>query len=282
MNISLTFEPINADAHLSGKTLLHHHRLISSILQTAVQWQVIIANPCDRVKAPRAESAKPKFLDEVGATQLLEFLDYEDDIQFVTAIKLSLYTGFRRGELCGLEWSDIDLEKNIIHICRSSLYLPDRGIYTDETKNETSTRTIKVPLTVIATLNDYKTWQTEYRTSVGDQWIEHDRLFTSWNGLPIHPDTLTGKFKKFIKKYNLPPINIHSLRHTNATLQIAGGVNLVTVAKRLGHANAATTTKIYAHAIRSADAAASEVLENILSPVNHAMRKSGESKYHKH
>lgn len=82
----------------------------------------------------------------------------------------------------------------------------------------------------------------------------------------MHPDTLTGWFHDFISRSGLPQISIHSLRHTNATLQIAGGVPLTTVANRLGHANASTTTKIYAHAIKSADEAAAEILKNILSP----------------
>ena len=68
-------------------------------------------------------------------------------------------------------------------------------------------------------------------------------------------------------KNNLPPIHVHSLRHTNATLLIAAGTNLTTVAARLGHANTTTTSKIYAHAIKSADQAAAEVLQDILHPV---------------
>jgi len=83
----------------------------------------------------------------------------------------------------------------------------------------------------------------------------------------MHPDSLTAWFKKFIIKYNLPSVSIHSLRHTNASLLIANGVNITTVSKRLGHATTATTTKIYAHAIKSADEAACNTLQNILKKV---------------
>ena len=83
----------------------------------------------------------------------------------------------------------------------------------------------------------------------------------------MHPDSLTAWFKKFITKYNLPSVSIHSLRHTNASLLIANGVNITTVSKRLGHATTATTTKIYAHAIQSADEAACNTLQNILKKV---------------
>ncbi|MGN0499206.1 MAG: tyrosine-type recombinase/integrase [Acutalibacteraceae bacterium] len=92
--------------------------------------------------------------------------------------------------------------------------------------------------------------------------------FNCGKELPLHPDRLTSWFSKFVKAHSdvLPPISIHSLRHTNATLQIAGGVPLTTVAKRLGHADTVTTSKIYAHAIKSADEAAAVTLENLLTP----------------
>lgn len=267
LNITIEgmFEPVNDTAALSSKTILHHHRLISSILQTAVQWQVIFSNPCDRVKPPKVESKEPKFLDEVEATRLLELIEKEDT-QYKVMIKLLLYTGFRRGELCGLEWSDIDFKNSIIHVRRSSLYLPEKGVFEDITKNATSQRSIKAPQIAMAMLKDYRTWQAERRFLMGDRWTNSDRLFTALDGNPIHPDTLSGWFHDFIRKNDLPQISIHSLRHTNATLQIAAGVPLSTVAKRLGHANATTTTKIYVHAIRSADEAAADTIENILAP----------------
>lgn len=266
LNISpADFEPVNADKTLSNKTVLHHHRLISSILATAVQWQVILYNPCDRVKPPKVEHTEAVYLDEHQTAELLELLQAEE-LQNRVMITLLLFTGLRRGELLGLEWNDIDFANNLLHIKRSSLYLSDKGIFTDETKNETSTRTIKISVSVMELLREFKTWQTEQRLMIGSQWQPSNRLFTAWNGKPLHPDTLSGWFSDFIRKSNLPHITIHSLRHTNATLQIAAGVPLTTVAKRLGHANTTTTARIYAHAIRSADEAAAETLENILLP----------------
>lgn len=159
-------------------------------------------------------------------------LDEEKDFQFIASVKLLLFAGFRRGELCGLEWSDIDFTNQVIHVRRSSLYLPEKGIFTDDTKNVSSERSIKVSYTAIEVLEWLQRQQTEYRLSLGDQWVECNRLFTAWNGTPINPDVLSNKFQRFVSRHNLPSISVHSLRHTNATLQIAGGVNIVTVAKR--------------------------------------------------
>lgn len=198
---------------------------------------------------------------------MLDLLETEST-EYRTMIRLLLFTGLRRGELLGLEWKDIDFDKSTLQICRTSLYLPDKGIFEDETKNATSNRIIKLSQTAINDLKTYRVWQMEQRFKIGDKWTETSRIFTTEDGKPLHPDTLSRWFSKFIKAHSdkLPPITIHSLRHTNATLQIAGGVPLTTVAKRLGHADTVTTSKIYAHAIKSADEAAAETLENLLTP----------------
>ncbi|MFB0921448.1 MAG: tyrosine-type recombinase/integrase [Oscillospiraceae bacterium] len=268
------FKPLEEASTLSAKTILHHHRLISSILATAVQWQVIFSNPCERVKPPKADKSTPRYLDEKEVALLLEQLENED-IQYRTAIQLLLYTGFRRGELLGLEWPDVDFVNQVIHVRRSSLYLPDKGVFEDDTKNISSERAIKVSSPVFQALREFRIWQTEQRLKLGDRWQQSDRLFTAWDGKPMHPDTLTGWFHDFVARSNLPQISIHSLRHTNATLLIASHMPVTTVANRLGHANAATTTKIYAHAIQSADAAAAEALEDMLSPNKISRKKLG-------
>lgn len=114
-------------------------------------------------------------------------------------------------------------------------------------------------------LKQYRGWQREKRLQLGDQWEEHDRLFTTWNGSPLHPSSVTSWFSKFARSAGLPDgVTIHSLRHTNATLLIAAGVNVRTVSARLGHAHTSTTMDIYSHAIQSADAAASSAIGSII------------------
>lgn len=249
---------------LSNKTVLHYHRLISSILEKAVKWQVIRDNPCRRVELPKVEKKEARYLDDIEAERLLACLDKEP-LQYRTAITLLLYSGMRRGELCGLEWQDIDFDNSLIDINKSSLYLSGKGIFNDETKTDSSHRVIKVPPNVIELLRLHKREQNEVRMLTGSKWVNSGKIFVQWNGKPLHPDTLTGWFKKFIRKYNLPDISLHSLRHTNATLLIANGVNIRTVASRLGHANMTTTSNIYTHAIKTADEKAADLLENALN-----------------
>lgn len=260
------FRPAEGKDTLAVSTILHHHRLISSMLSTAVKWQLIFSNPCSRVVLPKNKRKEAVYLDEEQAAQLLQALENES-LQHQVIVTLLLYTGMRRGELCGLEWKDIDFERAVISVRRSSLYLSGKGVFEDETKNETSERCMKVSDDVIAMLRIWRAEQAKERLRLGDQWQDNDRLFTAWNGAPIRPDVITAWFHKFVTKNGLPPIHVHSLRHTNATLLIAAGTNLTTVAARLGHANTTTTSKIYAHAIKSADQAAAEALQDILHPV---------------
>ena len=257
------FDPAYDDKPLAPKTILHYHRLISSIMSTAVKWQVILANPCDRVAAPKAKQEEAECLDAEQARHLLELLDGVP-IQYRTAISMLLFTGMRRGELLGLEWKDVDFTKNIISIRRSSLYLPDRGTFEDETKNNSSRRVIRVPASAMELLKTYRHWQLEQQMSAVDIWQNTGKIFTAADGTPMHPDVLSGWFHDFIRTTDLPPIHLHSLRHTNATLAIANGIAVTTVAGQLGHASPTTTMKIYAHAIQSAQAAAADMMDELL------------------
>lgn len=272
LNSDKAFEVIGKDEPLSPETIRHYHRFISSVLGVAVKWQIIVSNPCERATLPKRKSTKPKYLDEQQAMQLLQFIEKED-MQHKTMIKMFMYTGLRREELCGLEWSDINFENSVITVARASIYIPKEGVISDTTKNDTSQRCIKAPATAMQMLKDFRAWQAEQRIKAGDRWQNSNRLFTTAEGKPIHPDTITGWFHKFLKRNELPNITIHSLRHTNATLLINSGVPITTIAARLGHANPSTTTRIYTHAIKSADAVAAQALDNIFCKPETSKRK---------
>ncbi len=258
------FEAVNEDKRLSDKTISEYHRLISSILTTAVHWQIIAYNPCDRVKPPKVERKEAVSLDENEATELIRCLESEP-LKYKTAVILTLYTGMRRGELCGLNWSDIDLNNCLININKSVLYSSDRGVYEETTKTKSSNRIISIPFDMVKLLKFYQTEQTKRRLLMGDMWINSGKVFTSENGNIINPEIFSTWFKKFIQRHNLPDIHFHNLRHTAATLLIAEGVDIATVSKRLGHADRTTTLNIYTHAIKSADEAAAAKLQSMFN-----------------
>jgi len=147
----------------------------------------------------------------------------------------------------------------MIDINKTEQYTPKTGIVEDETKNASSKRIIKVPPEVVEVLKEHKLQQSVDRLKA-EEWIDTGKVFTQRNGLPINPDSLTRYLKEIINRYNLPPVTIHGLRHTNASLLIAAGTDIRTVSNRLGHADMSTTMNIYTHAIRKVDEAAAEAI----------------------
>lgn len=248
---------------LAPKTILDHHRVISKILSTAVKWGLLEKNVAMRADPPKVPHREISYLNEKEVRQMLTLLEKEP-IQYQTMITLLVYTGIRRGELCGLEWKDIDFENQVMHVVRSAQYIGNKTMITKEPKTKSGIRHFSLSIHACILLKKYRRWQLEQKFNAGDRWEESDRLFTSWNGKPIHPDTVTDWFSKFIKRSGLPYVTLHSLRHTNATLMIAEGTDVCTVSRRLGHANTATTLNIYAHALKSKDREAANTLDNVL------------------
>ena len=248
---------------LSSKTVLEHHRLLHSMLQQAVYWQMIPYNPASRVRPPKAKKPNINFYDDAQTIALIKALEGEE-LKFRVIILLTIFTGLRRGEVLGLEWQDINFKNSSLTVRQASQYVSSIGIYTKDPKTETSNRIISIPESIIKLLKEYQKEQLKSRLRLGDKWIETDRLFVQWNGAPMHPDTITKWFRQFLEDKNLPHITFHGLRHTHATLLISQGLDVRTVSNRLGHAQASTTLNIYAHAFAKMDREASDKLDNLL------------------
>ena len=151
---------------------------------------------------------------------------------------------------------------------RTSQYTNDRGTYTDTPKTASSARSTKISPALVELLRTYKAAQAEERLSRGDLWsagwFEHPRLFTGLTGEPLHPGLPAKRLKRILERAGLPQVSLHSLRHTNASLLITSGVDVRTVAARLGHSQTSTTLNIYAETIKNAEAAAARALDGIL------------------
>lgn len=208
-----------------------------------------------------------KYLDDEQAKELFRTIMNYDDIRAKTAILIALMTGLRRGEIAGLEWKDIDFERHTLTVNRTGCYSKIAGgIFTKEPKTAGSIRRMTISEVVVEVLKEYNVWYDEQRENWGDKWVESDRLFVQEYGKPINPETIHLWLKKMLEKSGLPQVTLHSLRHTNITLQIAAGVPIVTVSGRAGHSRTSTTTDIYSHFIKTSDEAAAEALENIFLP----------------
>jgi integrase len=286
----------------SPSTIKKCHAILSSIMTTAVHWQVIESNPCDRVSPPKQKSIvedikhftleqAETFLRVIETNYTITYKAHDriDDtgkkyhvdaytearsipMQLKVFFNLALFSGLRRGELIALTWDDIDFDNKSINVTKSTGYTGKETL-TKAPKNKNSVREIKVPGPVIDLVKRYKKEQQELRLSLGDQWQGDNNVFIQWNGKQMNLSTPYQAFKEIINKYNatiedpllkLPNIPLHGLRHTSATLLISENVDIRTVSARLGHAQTSTTMNIYAHSLKKLDEKASDTLDNLI------------------
>lgn len=153
----------------------------------------------------------------------------------------------------GLEWQDIDFEKGSLEVRQAGQYIPGQGAFTKEPKNESSQRVISLPLRVLNVLSQHKEKQEEAAKKLDNLWYGSERVFTTRDGKPAHPEWPSQWFPKFLKRKKLSPLPFHGLRHTAATIMIAQGADIKNLSSRLGHSNISTTGNIYAHALKSVD-----------------------------
>lgn len=114
-----------------------------------------------------------------------------------------------------MEWKDIDFENCVISVRRTSNYTSDKGVYTDTTKTKKSQRTLKFPQEVMDLLTEYKAEQDAHAESIGNKWVDTDRLFKKWNGEPMYNGQPYSWLKNFCKENNFRFCDIHSMRHIN-------------------------------------------------------------------
>ncbi len=264
----------------SPTTIKRCHAVISSIFSTAVHWNIVTENPCERVRPPKQarNSSDVKFFTVEQTEHFLSELDAQTrqgliKLQHNIFFQLSIFCGLRRGETVALLWSDVDMNDNTISITKSTAIV-DGKPYTKPPKNRSSERVISAPMHIIKLLKRYRIEYNTYRLSIGSQWIcredKEEYIFIQWNGQQMYPSTPYNVFKDILHRYNstheepLPDIPLHGLRHTSATLLISQNVDVRTVSNRLGHAQTSTTMNIYSHSLQKKDEAAAGALESLL------------------
>lgn len=267
-------ERTKKDGKLNNNSVIRYQAMLSSIFKKGVQWGLINENPCSRAEHPKAEEIDVRVLTEEEIPKLLDALS-DAPPQYSVITQLALLTGARRGEICGLRWSDIDFEKGTLSIKRTVQFIPGEGIVFTSPKTKRSRRCIRIGADCLELLKEYRQHQIQERLRIGSKWarkvtiengkvVDNDMLFTRWNGEPLDPETVSTWFPRFLEEHGLPAVHFHSLRHTNASLLIAAHVPITTVSGRLGHAQTSTTLNFYASAIQSADAAAADALEGVI------------------
>lgn len=220
---------------LSDSMVRHIHSTLHAALKDAVQAHVISRNPTEGTTAPKP-NYKPKRIltgEELDAFRAV----VEQDEVWWDFFQTELMTGLRRGEICGLQWSDFDEESGMLKVCRT-LHGQRKGEYTvGETKTETGTRTIVLPPSTAELLRKRK------ETAVSE-WI-FPNIYEPEK--PMHPDYAYHRLKTLLKQAELPLIRFHDLRHTFATMALEHGMDVKTLSATIGHVSSVTTLDIYSH-----------------------------------
>lgn len=256
------FTIVQDDNPLSDKTVLEHHRLISTILTQAEKEMLVPYNAAAKATPPKVEKHDPNYFQpqEIGA--ILNALEQEP-LKWQLITHLMIVTGCRRGEIMGLQWDKVDFERNRVKIDKSLVATKSKGVYLGNTKTS-DIRYLPLPSETMQLLRQHKREQLRLQISNGDRWINTGFVFTQDNGQPMNPDSITGWLKDFSARHGLPHINPHAFRHTVASVLLANGTDIVTVSKQLGHASVNTTENFYSHIIEENKAKASECIADVL------------------
>ncbi|AOP46044.1 tyrosine-type recombinase/integrase [Streptomyces lydicus] len=228
---------------VSAPTAKESHRVLRSALAAACREELINRNVAQLVPAPRVQprELKPWTVDETAT-----FLEAARKDPLYTAFVLAVSLGLRRGEILGLRWCDIDLDRRTLSV-RTQLQRVQKELYTDSTKNRRS-RTIPLPLMCVAPLRWQRLRQEAQRRAAGDDWSSNgDHVFTTRTGRPIEPRNLSRSFERIGQAAGLPRIRLHDARHGCASLLFAAGVQPRVVMEILGHSQIAVTMNVYTH-----------------------------------
>ena len=244
------------------RTVLHHHRFLRQALTQSIRWGLLAANPTDGVTPPKPVRAEIRTLstDEVAA-----LIEACDDLALRALVGVAVTTGMRQGELLGLRWSDVDLERGRIRIQRSLRYLGHAGFVFQEPKTARSRRTVAPSAETLVLLREHRMRQLEQRMRLGPAYADQGLVFPREDGRPQVSSRVSHQFRSLTERVGVNPCRFHDLRHTAATLMLTANVHPKIVSDTLGHSTVTTTLDTYSHVIPSLQESVANALEGILN-----------------
>jgi len=233
---------------LSPMTIHHVHACLHKACKDAVRWGHISRNPLDAADPPRKKGDGTKEMQTWTKEQLKAFLDSVKDERLYALWHVIAMTGMRRGEAIGLRWSDVDLENSRLSVRRALIPI-NREVVVSEPKTVKGRRVIALDPGTVEVLKAQAARQLDEQGEWDEAWVETGLVFTVENGGALDPESVSRYFRQAVKQSMLPPIRLHDLRHTHATLALQAGIHPKVVSERLGHATISITLDTYSHAI---------------------------------
>ncbi|UPK64654.1 site-specific integrase [Rhodococcus pyridinivorans] len=257
---------------LSPRTVRYTHTILSSALKAAIHDGLLNTNPADRAHPPTATEAKPEEMTAWTPEQARVFLTWTREHRDLWECwHVLIHTGLRRGELVGIRWADVDLDRATLSIKRSIGIVLTAGKRTPVI-GPTKTGKARVIDLDASTVEVLRAWR-KARGAVGMQLVRQDAyVFGDLAGGHSDPDTLSDRFRRHLESVQaalgeeaVPTIRVHDLRHTHASGLLRAGIPAKVVSERLGHSDVTTTLRVYAHTLPGMQAEAAKVFASMMA-----------------
>jgi len=248
---------------LSPETTGNVHRVVHGMLGKAFRWGVVARNVAALVSPPRVRVREKVMLTP---EQVRAFLRTAEGHRLETLFTLAITTGARSGELLGLTWECVDLDQGFVHI-RKALQQTEDGLSLAEPKTARSRRSVAIPQIAVVSLRGHRARQAEEALRLGSAWRnDYGLVFTTEIGTPLDArNVLKRQLRPLLAMAGLPSaLRFHDLRHIAISLALAQGMPVPAVSEMVGHADAAITLRVYAHAIPGGQRQVADALESVL------------------
>ena len=241
------------------------HGILRRALAQGVRWGWLGVNPAAAASPPRVPMPEIAPPTPAQLAKLQKAIDASDP-EFGVFVRLSAMTGARRSEVLAFRWTDVDLERGVVTIGRGLVQGPD-GLVEKDTKTH-QTRRVALDAPTTAVLTDHRSAAVERAQHCGVALADDAFVFAGdvAGTTPWYPDSASRRFRKACDEVGLKSVRLHDLRHYVATRLLSAGVDVRTVAGRLGHRNAATTLNVYSHFVPEADQEAAKILGRLSTP----------------
>ncbi len=245
---------------LSAGTILNLHLVLHQAFGQAVRWGMIASNPVDGAQPPRPRRPEFAAIDPALVERILSGLQGHP---IELAVAIAVATGMRRGEICGLRWSDLDEHLTVAQV-RRTLQVARPNLIFEHPKTARSRRTVALPEFLRPYLIAQREGQARRIIAPEQQSTEPSRLVVDGkDGSPLHPDALTNSWRRYVAKAGLPHLRFHDLRHAHATLMLLQGVHPKVVSERLGHSSVGITLDTYSHVLPGMQAEAVRAFDEL-------------------
>lgn len=258
------YDYLLTDKKLSTSRVHQAHAVIRGSLRLAVRWGWLTRNPAIDASPPtvRRSAMTVPTVDQVA----LALAEAERiDPGFGTFVRVAAATGARRGEVCGLLWRHVDLDRSRVSFEQSVVTTTREGVVVKDTKNH-SKRVVVLDEVTIGALARHRAEIVEQAQFFGTALVDDAFVFSTEidGSAPWRPDSVTHRWSALRTRIGLPTIRLHDLRHFQATMLLKAGVPVKNVSSRIGHRDAATTLNVYAHALEDADEASADLMGQVL------------------